>query len=45
MAEKTLQCVVVTPEKAVLDESADFVVVPMIDGELGVGFNRLPSEL
>jgi F-type H+-transporting ATPase subunit epsilon len=37
-----LKCVVVTPEKAVLDESADFVVVPMIDGELGVGPNRLP---
>jgi F-type H+-transporting ATPase subunit epsilon len=38
----SLQCVVVTPEKAVLDESADFVVVPMFDGELGIAVNRLP---
>src|ERR1700690_3928760 len=38
----TLKCVVVTPEKALLDESADFVVVPMIDGELGVALYRLP---
>jgi F-type H+-transporting ATPase subunit epsilon len=28
--------VVVTPERAVLDEATDFVVLPMIDGELGV---------
>jgi F-type H+-transporting ATPase subunit epsilon len=31
-----LRIVVVTPEKAILDEKADFVVLPMIDGELGV---------
>ncbi len=37
-----LKCVVVTPEKAVLDEPADFVVVPMFDGELGVAPGRLP---
>jgi F-type H+-transporting ATPase subunit epsilon len=43
MAEfKSLKCVVVTPEKAVLDEVADFVVVPMFDGELGVALDRLP---
>jgi F-type H+-transporting ATPase subunit epsilon len=43
MAEfKSLKCVVVTPEKAVLDEAADFVVVPMFDGELGVAPDRLP---
>jgi len=33
---KTLQCVVVTPERALLDETVDFVVLPMFDGELGV---------
>jgi len=33
---KSLQCVIVTPEKAILDEKADFIVLPMIDGELGV---------
>jgi F-type H+-transporting ATPase subunit epsilon len=37
-----LKCVVVTPERAVLDEAADFVVVPMVDGELGVAPDRLP---
>src|SRR5438132_13536973 len=42
MADKTLKCVVVTPEKAVLDEAADFVVVPMFDGELGVAEGRMP---
>jgi ATP synthase F1 epsilon subunit len=31
-----LRCVIVTPERAVLDEKADFVVLPMIDGELGI---------
>lgn len=31
-----LRCVIVTPEKAILDERADFVVLPMVDGELGV---------
>jgi F-type H+-transporting ATPase subunit epsilon len=41
MAE-SLKCVVVTPEKAVLDEPADFVVVPMMDGELGIANNRQP---
>ena len=37
-----LKCVIVTPEKAVLDEAAEFIVVPMSDGELGVAENRLP---
>lgn len=40
--DKSLRCVVVTPEKAVLDEPADFVVVPMFDGELGIGLDRQP---
>jgi F-type H+-transporting ATPase subunit epsilon len=34
--ERTLQCVVVTPERTLLDEPADFVALPMFDGELGV---------
>jgi F-type H+-transporting ATPase subunit epsilon len=37
-----LQCVVVTPERALLDERADFVVVPLYDGELGVLPGRAP---
>lgn len=31
-----VRCVVVTPERAVLDKIADMVVLPMYDGELGV---------
>jgi F-type H+-transporting ATPase subunit epsilon len=37
-----LQCVVVTPERAVLDEKVDFVALPMADGELGVLPGRAP---
>jgi F-type H+-transporting ATPase subunit epsilon len=33
---RTLHCIVVTPEKAVLDQVVDFVALPMYDGELGV---------
>jgi len=31
-----LKVLVVTPEKAILDEAAEFVVLPMFDGERGV---------
>lgn len=31
-----LNCVVVTPEETSVDEKADFVALPMFDGELGV---------
>jgi F-type H+-transporting ATPase subunit epsilon len=41
-AAKTLQCIVVTPERAVLDQAADFVALPMYDGELGVLPGRAP---
>jgi F-type H+-transporting ATPase subunit epsilon len=41
-ATKTVQCVVVTPERAVVDEAADFVALPMYDGELGVLPGRAP---
>jgi F-type H+-transporting ATPase subunit epsilon len=33
---------VVTPERALLDETVDFVVLPMYDGELGVLPGRAP---
>jgi F-type H+-transporting ATPase subunit epsilon len=39
---RQLRCVVVTPERAVLDEPADFVALPLYDGELGVLPGRLP---
>ncbi|MCS6849556.1 MAG: ATP synthase F1 subunit epsilon [Gemmataceae bacterium] len=37
-----LRCVVVTPERQVLDEVVDFVALPMYDGELGVLPSRAP---
>lgn len=33
---KKVQCVIVTPERALLDAAVDFVVLPLYDGELGV---------
>jgi F-type H+-transporting ATPase subunit epsilon len=39
---RQLQCVVVTPERAVLDDLIDAVVLPMYDGELGVLPGRAP---
>jgi F-type H+-transporting ATPase subunit epsilon len=43
----TLNCTVVTPERAILDEAADSVVVPAHDGEIGVlpGHARLLAKL
>src|ERR1700722_5066520 len=38
----SLHCIVVTPERALLDEPADFVALPMFDGELGVLPGRAP---
>jgi F-type H+-transporting ATPase subunit epsilon len=38
----SVRCVVVTPERALLDESAESVVLTMYDGELGVLPGRLP---
>ena len=37
-----VRCIVVTPERAVLDETAEMVILPMIDGELGVLQGRAP---
>jgi F-type H+-transporting ATPase subunit epsilon len=36
MADKKLSIVIVTPEKQEREATADMVVLPMIDGELGV---------
>jgi F-type H+-transporting ATPase subunit epsilon len=40
MAE--LQCIVVTPETTVLDTAADFVALPLYDGEIGIAENHTP---
>ena len=37
-----VQVIVVTPERAVLDEFAELVILPMFDGELGVLQGRAP---
>lgn len=42
MAGKNLRCVVVTPECAVLDETAESIVLPLFDGESGVLPGREP---
>ncbi|WP_052560802.1 F0F1 ATP synthase subunit epsilon [Gemmata sp. SH-PL17] len=41
-ASGPLRLIVVTPERAVLDEAAEMVILPMIDGELGVQRGRAP---
>ena len=41
-SSRSVQCVIVTPERTVLDESVDFVSIPMYDGELGVLPGRAP---
>jgi F-type H+-transporting ATPase subunit epsilon len=38
----SLECIIVTPERAVLDERTDFVALPLFDGELGVLPGRAP---
>ncbi|MEM9365805.1 MAG: F0F1 ATP synthase subunit epsilon [Planctomycetota bacterium] len=37
-----IRCVVVTPEKTELDREAEFVSLPMYDGELGIMRGRAP---
>jgi F-type H+-transporting ATPase subunit epsilon len=37
-----LQCVVVTPERTLIDEVVGFVAIPLYDGELGVLPGRAP---
>lgn len=38
----TLQCVVVTPEHTALDQQAEFVALPLFDGEIGIAPGRSP---
>ena len=38
----SIRCVVVTPERTEIDTEADSIVLPMVDGELGVMSNRAP---
>lgn len=38
----SIQCIVVTPEKTALETSADFIALPLADGEMGIGENHAP---
>ena len=40
--DRHLQCVVVTPERTLIDEVVDFVALPLYDGELGILPMRSP---
>lgn len=37
-----IQCIVVTPEATVRDEPADFIALPLFDGEIGIAANHSP---
>lgn len=37
-----LQCIVVTPETTVKDQMADFVALPLFDGEAGIALGHSP---
>ncbi|MDR3109535.1 MAG: ATP synthase F1 subunit epsilon [Planctomycetaceae bacterium] len=37
-----MKCIVVTPEKTVLEQDADFVALPLSDGEMGVCERHTP---
>jgi F-type H+-transporting ATPase subunit epsilon len=41
-SSRSLRCVIVTPEETILDRSAEFVALPLYDGELGVGSGHAP---
>ena len=38
----TLRCVIVTPERTELDREAEYISLPMYDGELGILKGRAP---
>lgn len=38
-----LKCTVVTPERIMIDQKADFVALPILDGELGVLPGHMPT--
>ena len=37
-----LTCTIVTPEQTALETKADFVALPLFDGEIGIGANHSP---
>jgi F-type H+-transporting ATPase subunit epsilon len=39
---RNLTCLVVTPEQTALEQEADFVALPLYDGEIGIGRDHAP---
>src|SRR5688572_9454892 len=39
---ETLTCTIVTPEQTALETKAEFVALPLYDGEIGIGPNHSP---
>lgn len=39
---KPMQCIVVTPEQTALQQEADFIALPLYDGEIGIAPNHSP---
>jgi len=37
-----IQCLIVTPERTVLDQRAEFVALPLYDGEIGIAPSHTP---
>ena len=37
-----LNCIVVTPENTAVESKADFIVLPLYDGEIGIASGRAP---
>ena len=42
LLDQPLRCVVVTPEATILDRPAEFVALPLYDGEIGIGRGIAP---
>lgn len=38
----SIHCIVVTPEKTAVEEKADFLALPLFDGEIGIGASHSP---
>ncbi len=41
-SNSSLRCVVVTPEETVLDTTAEFIALPLFDGEVGIAKHHSP---
>jgi F-type H+-transporting ATPase subunit epsilon len=42
LLQRPLECVVVTPEETALEQKADFVALPLYDGEIGIAPGHSP---